>query len=133
MPFIPAKKATLLIPSGSDRNPDSLHLHVMLTNACKDNQHLLVSLATARDGQFYDTACVIELGEHPFIARQSCVVYRRLRTSHRLHLIKCVDGGLFVEREPVSDDLYERICAGIDASQFAPQGMRAYWTKNKLR
>lgn len=131
MPYNPVSKATLLIPSGSLRNPNAKHLHVILTDACADGLHLLGSITSVQRGIFHDKTCIIQAGEHPFITHDSYFAYRRLMTSLGNHVIKCVDGWEYNPKEPVSDALFDRICAGIDVSEFTPRGMRTYWEENK--
>lgn len=60
MSYKPIKKGPLLIPSGSNRNPDGLHLHIILTDACANCQHLLVSISTVRVGQYHDPTCIVK-------------------------------------------------------------------------
>jgi len=130
MPYEPIKKGTLLVPSGSYNNPDAHHLHVILTDACTNSQHLLVSITSIKAGISYDDACVIEAGEHAFIGHRSYVYYRRSRQDRAAHLTKCVEGGLFHPRDPVSDALFERICEGIELSRFIPRWVRNYYREN---
>ena len=58
-------------------------------------------------------------------------MYRLLRTVPGNHLKKCVDGWTFHEKEPVSDDLFDRICEGIERSEFTPRGMKKFYLDNK--
>lgn len=131
MPYKPVSRATLLIPSGPPTNPDKLHLHVILTDECAAGFHLLGSIASVQRGRFHDKSCIIEAGEHEFIKHDSYFIYRRLTTARGSHIVKCVDGWLYRPKDPVSVALYNRICAGIDRSDFSPRGMQAYWAENK--
>lgn len=130
MAYQPAKRGTLLVPSGPANNPDQLHLHVILTDSCENNRHLLVNISTIRNGIFYDPTCVIEPGEHPLVVEQSSVVYRRARTLHADQIRICVDGWSFKPKEPVSEELFSRICDGVDASRFTPRDMKRYFLAN---
>lgn len=127
MPYIPARKATLLIPSG----PSGFHLYVILTDACDDDLHLIGSICSIRRGTKYDSTCVIKPGEHKFCKHDSYFLYRRLITIKGSHLTKCVDGWEFKINNPVSNVLYKRICDGIEKSSFTPRGMEAFWAANK--
>jgi hypothetical protein len=66
----PARKnQTLLIPSGTKK-----HLFVVLSEAseaCPDDNVLLVSFSTIREERFYDRTCIVEPEEHPFINKPS--------------------------------------------------------------
>ena len=130
MAYQPAKRDTLLIPSGPPNNPDQLHLHVILTDCCENNRHLLVNISTIRGGGYYDPTLVIEPGEHPLVIEQSWVVYRRATTLHADHIKKCVDAWSFKPKEPVSEELFSRICDGVGASSFTPRDMKRYFVAN---
>ena len=131
MAYRPVRKAGLLIPSGTYENPDALHLHIILTNKCADGFHLLGSIATVRRGQRHDPICIIEADEHPFINRLSYAIYRRFTTVRSSHITKCVDGWVYRKHDPISDDLYERICEGIADSDFTPRRIIEYWEENQ--
>ena len=131
MPFTPAKKATLLIPHGMAGNIEVFHLHIILTDACKDGLHLLAPITSIRKERFHDPTCVIQAGEHPFIKHESYLAYRLLKIVAGRHIKKCVAGWVFKIKEPVSDILYNRICDGMEPSEFTPLGMKKYYTENE--
>lgn len=130
MPYQAVKGNTLLIPSGPVNNPDQLHLHVILTDSCENNRHLLVNISTIRDDAFFDSTCVVEPGEHPSVPKRSWVVYRRAMTLHADYIKKCVDGWSFKPKEVVPKGLFSRICDGVGASNFTPRDMKRYFAAN---
>jgi hypothetical protein len=67
MLYQPAKKGTLLIPSGTYDNPEKKHLFVILTEASPAGDHLLVSISSIKHEVRHDPACEISVGEHRFI------------------------------------------------------------------
>ena len=127
MPYVPARGHTLLIPSGTSNNPDQNHLFVIITERCPANRHLLVNLTSIRPGVHHDPACIVEIGEHPFVTSQSYIVYRLARTDHAAHLTRCVDGWIFRQREDVPQDLLQRICDGVLQSEFIKRADRSYF------
>jgi hypothetical protein len=130
MAYVVARGNTLLIPSGTPREPDKKHLFVVLTDECKDGFHLLVSISTIRPNVFHDPACIIKAGEHPFIAMDSYAAYRLSQTTGAAHIVKCVDGWLYMKKEPASDVLLQRLCDGVETSQFAPARIQNYYRAN---
>ena len=130
MPYQAVKRGTLLIPSGPVIYPDQLHLHVILTDSCENNRHLLVNISTIRDGAFYDPTCVVEPGEHSSVTKRSWVVYRRAVTLHADYIKNCVDGWSFKPKEEVPEGLFARICDGVGASSFTPRDMKRYFVAN---
>jgi hypothetical protein len=127
MPYVPAKGSTLLIPSGSDGNPEGLHLFVILTDRCNEGMHLLVNFATVRPDRYVDQTCIVEAGEHEFLKAKSFVHYRHARTDRAELLTKCVDGWTFKPKDPVSADLLERIRAGVAASPQTARRVKTYF------
>lgn len=127
MPYISARGHTLLIPSGTANNPDQSHLFVVITDRCPANRHLLVNLTTIRAGIHHDPACIVEAGEHPFATERSYIAYRLARTDHAGHLMRCVDGWTFRQKENVSPELLQRICEGVLRSEFIKRADRTYF------
>ena len=126
MTFVPSKKSTLLIPSG-----ETNHLFVILTDACSQHQHLLVSFSTIRQECFHDPSCIVTEGEHPFIKRPSFLAYNHARTELHSHLVKCVSGWTFRPHAPVTDDLFEKICRGLIESDHTPNRIKKYYQEQQ--
>jgi hypothetical protein len=132
MPYEPARAKTLLIPSGTERDPNKKHLFVILTDACRDGQHLLVSLSRVKEGVHYDTACVFEPGEHAFVRERSFAAYRLARIESAQHLIRCVDSWYFTPKEDMPLPLLQRMCDGLERSEFIAQRIVTYY-RNAIR
>lgn len=126
MSFVPGKKKTVLVPSGPG---DYLHLYVILTDACKNNMHLLVPISSIKEGKFHDNTCEILAAnqEHPFIKKDSFVYFSKIQSRPRTHIIKCVEERSYIEREEVSDSLFQRISEGVTQSKFVPA-----WAKKQF-
>lgn len=118
---------TLLIPSGP---AEAKHLFVILTNADKYGQLLLVSISTIRTGKNYDATTIVVPGEHEFIKAPSFVYYRKIEQRPRTGLIKCVENGLFSTKEPTTDRLFNRICSGLPQSEMSAPWAIKYFAEN---
>ncbi len=127
MPYEPARGHTLLIPSGTNQDPEKKHLFVLITDRCAAGSHMLVSLSTIREGVFHDPACVVDVGEHPFVKAQSFIEYRMARMDTAIHLQRCVDGWTFLPKENVSRELLEKICGGLQVSEHITKSMLNYY------
>jgi len=82
--FVPFRRATLLIPSGSNQNLERKHLFVLLTDPIEtkdfDEKHvLLVNITSVPEGLPYDSTCVLKIGEHRFVKHDSYVFYAKAR------------------------------------------------------
>ncbi len=66
----------------------------------------------------YDTACVFDGGEHPFIEKKSFVLYRAADQKRQDAIERGVEKGLFVPRADMPDEPFAAMCAGIALSDF---------------
>lgn len=130
MTFKPQKKATLLMPSGPPGDLERKHLWIILTDPCQDEAHLLVNASTVRDNRFYDPTCILEAGEHRRITARSWIEYRRAKAVRSSALIKGEAAWLYHPAEPVSDEVFDRVCKGLLESEFTPIRMKKYFNGN---
>jgi len=81
MAYVPTKGHTLRMPSGPNN-----HLHVVLTGISTTLTHLLVNFSTIKDGVVHDPACLVGVGDHPFITAPSYMAYQfaRIEMAHDL-------------------------------------------------
>ena len=112
----------MLIPSG----PRGNHLFGIVTEACPQGQHILLSVSTIREGAFHDPTCVIAPGEHSFVNDPSWVVYRDARIEHSTKLTRMVDSGYYRTHDDLSDDLVIRMLDGIGISPHTPRHVIRY-------
>lgn len=122
MVYDPARCDTLLIPSG----PSGEHLFAITTDACNEANHLLLNVSTIREGSFHDPACIVNVGDHPFITSQSYVVYRsgQIQKAERLTLM--VDGWVYKKHQPACDALVKKMLDGVTVSRFTPKFIISY-------
>lgn len=84
----------------------------------------MLASVTTWTNHLCDDACVLGAGDHPFIKVKSYVIYRKCRIEKCKTLIKGVDEGLLIPRDPFSDDSFTRICEGIEKSKQTPWKMK---------
>ena len=128
MSFIAGKNKTILIPSGPSHDPDRKHLFCILTDASRNNEHLLAPVSSVKPGKFYDPTCVVLPGVHSFIKKESYVEYRLMEIRHAEHICKLVRKNEWTAKEEFDEGLHNRICEGILVSKFTPR-----WAKNHYR
>jgi len=131
--YLPGKGCTLLIPSRTLLDPDGRHLFVVLTNRCDGGQHLLVSISSVKPNRGHDPTCILEAGEHPWVNRQSYVLYAKVRQVPHVGLIKCVKSGLYIPKENCDEAALKKICAGITESPMTPRWAKEYFRRNSDR
>lgn len=127
------KKGTLLIPSGTENNPDKRHLFVVLNDPSPDTgKVLLASFSTYRTDIYCDGTCVIEEGEsgHGFLRVKSFVRYQKLRFSTEAQLQAGISSGTFEQREYLGDEIFDRVCQGVFDSPFSAKKFRKFLAKH---
>jgi len=125
--YVPYKKGTLLIPSGTLIEPNKRHLFVILTDRCSNYGHMCVPISTIKSFIRYDDACVVPANSHEFITEDSFVLYRFAETRHFAHISKNVGLKFFIPKADVSDTLFQAICDGVHRSRFISPRMREYF------
>lgn len=134
--FVPFRRATLLIPSGPQQNPDQKHLFILLTDpvsmAGGGKESLLVGMASVRQGFFHDPACLLYPGDHPFITRQSYINYRMARIEDSEKLVRGVKQGALIPKEILAGEIFARVCHGLTESRHtAPKILEFYLAATK--
>lgn len=115
--FRPEPRATLLYPSGPPRDPTQPHLFILMTVPSGPAQQVLMVPVSTRTRRS-DTTCVINAGDHDFFQHESVVEYRYARIEPAERLVRGVSSGEFVEREAVSQQLFDRVRTGFFKSRF---------------
>lgn len=114
---------TVLIPSGP-----GYHLFVVFNSPTDFPTYppqscVLVSFSTVRPGP-YDATRVVQAGVHPFIKEPSFVAYRQARMETAAVLAERVGSGIYIPREPVTQELRAELIAGLYASTLTPQYLK---------
>jgi hypothetical protein len=121
-----ATSSTLLVPSG----PTGLHLFfiilgpLQLASCGSVPRVLMVNASTIRDGTPYDTACVLDKGDHPFIRHRSYIAYRQIRMDPAAHVEGMVRSAVWLPHEPCQQGLLERIVEGASKSKLISHGFK---------
>src|SRR2546421_8744937 len=108
------------MPSG----PEGGHLFVILNDPAVLGTYgsrphsVLVNISTLRPGLPYDGTCVLPAGCHPFVKRDSYVVYARARIDPADHLQRLVEQGVFKPQDAMPTQITEKIKTGLKQSMF---------------
>ena len=132
MLFLPFPKATLLVPSGPDSDPDCKHLFIVLTapNAI-DLSVLKVGVSSVPSTGNHDPTCELFRGDHPFIRHPSYIRYRDAVIIEAQKLIDGVASGALIAKDPLSDDIMARVVYGIETSPFVAPKVLAYYLAHR--
>jgi hypothetical protein len=131
--FLPLKRATLLIPSGPLTDTDRKHLFILLTDPHVDdvgkNCVLMVSISTVRQSVPYDSTCMLYRGDHTFVKHDSYVFYQKARLEEADKVLRGVKGGLLVPQDPLSGEVFARVCKGLEDSRLTPAKLLSFYRK----
>jgi hypothetical protein len=122
MTYVPYKKGTLLIPTGGKN-----HLFAIITEKCPQGEHLIVNVTSVNAGISHDTTCILDIGDHPFIRRQSYVEYRRADIVSAAHMTKMVDSRVYQTSADISANVLQLLCDGIEDSPFVKRRILNYF------
>ena len=111
MAQLPYKSGGLLIPF----NPE-LHLFCILNDPCASRLCLVTMITTIYDGRHHDPACVIDVGDHPFIRHPSYLLYRAADTLRASQIVSLIDQKYYIPREDFEAAVFKRIRDGLFAS-----------------
>lgn len=123
MPWVCQAGATVLIPSGAGH-----HLFVILNSPTDFPTYppqscVLISFSTIRTGP-YDTTRIVQPGAHPFVKTASYVAYRQARIETSANLSHRVGMGMYIPREPITEEMRKDIIAGLYVSPLTPRYLK---------
>ncbi len=87
----------------------------------------MVSISTVRAGQYHDPACRLFPGDHPFITRESYVVYAMARIESADKISRGVTQNILVPKAPMDGSVFARICQGVLDSKHTPRHMKEFF------
>lgn len=113
----PAIGDTFIIPDKRDGYVP--HLWIVISDPSA-NPELVVLVSMTSFEEYKDCSCRIDAGEHPQAKHDSVIDYHSARMISAADLEAKSNDHKIRRREPVSEELLERILAGADTTQFIP-------------
>lgn len=127
--YIPAKKGTILIPSGS---ADHLHFicsdPVFFPDLARDCV-LVANISTVKPDIYHDPTCILDVGDHPFIRHPSFVFYKKADIFGADNISRNVADGTFTVHDPCEDIVLTRILAGFNISDDVRLRVKKFYLK----
>lgn len=113
---------------------DTPHLWIVVAGPDAASRVILLSFTSVKGRD--DRTTVRDVGEHPFLTRQSVIAYKYPMYVEIIEFEQLIAHGSFVCREDCSPALLKRVAAGILKSQSMPTGIaNAYvamlWAEKK--
>ena len=127
MPWIAARKATLLIPSGPSHDPNRKHLHIVVTDPNASGDVLIVCVVSIPSTYIYDSSCTFFPGEHPFIVKDSYVAFRFSRVVQASVLEAKVAAGDYIAKAGLAEKRFADVVVGrMDSPFTTPKILKFY-------
>lgn len=92
------------------------HLWVVISDPGLDGDRVLFVSMTSYDIT-KENACLIDVGEHPFVQHKTCIAYDFARVTTLEVLKNLEDQGHLRRNVPISAELLERIRQGVSLSR----------------
>jgi hypothetical protein len=126
-----AEGSTAIIPSGPSSDPQRGHLFVFVTGAFEDENGVpsvaLVPLSSRKDYMLGDPTVVLRAGDHPFITKETWVCYRKAAVMAAEGLAKDIESGKIILKEPMKEEVLQRVKQGVCRSPYTPRRVRAFY------
>jgi hypothetical protein len=91
------------------------HLWIVISDPALDPQRVvLVNMTSHRADK--DQACVLEMGDHPYVSHRTCIEYRRAKVVRDGDMEALLSAGKISKSAPCSPALLKRIRDGVAAS-----------------
>lgn len=130
MSFYPAKKGTILIPSGRTDHLSIICCDPVYYPRTLTDSVLIVNVSTVTDKNHVDKTCILKAGDHEFIRHDSFIFYQKADIYSVDNIIKNVNDGSFVCHKPCNDDIFNRILLGFETSKFVIYKVKQFYLKH---
>jgi len=98
------------------------HLWVVISDPESYPDDLVVIVSLTSHDLWKDPACVLSLGDHPFIRHETSVYYAKARFVSRGRLDHLVEVGDVIPNTPMEPEVLARIRRGAGDSDFIKEG-----------
>ena len=109
------------MPTGGNGN----HLFVVCTAPCANNKVVLANISSWK-GDRCDPTVRFDVGIHPFLTKQSYVVYNYAEVERCVTINRGEELGKFVRRTPFPEPYLTQVYDGLMVSRFTPRKVKKY-------
>lgn len=118
-----ALQQAMLVPSGNSGH----HLFITIAGPSVIAGYgaaphvVMVCLCTVPDGVPYDTACVLQPGQHQFVQRPSYLAYRHMRIDPVTHVDQMIAKNVWIPQASCTEAVLQQVIAGVCVSKLTPR------------
>lgn len=114
-----------------DRNID-IHPRIVISDPELNPDQVVLVNFTGADGEYRDHSCLLEIGEHPWLKKRTCISYKDASVVKQVAVDKLLENSSLTLLAPVSDEVLEKILRGADASDYLPNKCRRILSDQSL-
>jgi len=108
------------------------HLFIILLDPIGPQRlTIIVPCSTIRSPK-YDATCELNPGDHPFIVERSFIRFHKAKIVAVEDIEKSIKTGRANMREPITQELLERVCAGLVKSPFTRRGVKRWYHEQTM-
>lgn len=126
MAYVVERHASFLVPSGSFRNEDAMHLHIVSTEPCQSQKCLLLNVSTIHQDIWHDPTCTLSAGCHEFVKADSYINYQFAIVKPTAQITKMIDGWVYHPKAAFKPELTDLILSGVRRSDMTPNYVLNY-------
>ncbi len=106
------------------------HLHIILTQADRDNEFVAVSVSSLKSHPRPDLTVVIKKGIHRFIKHDSIILYAMAKIWNIKDFRSYLQSGMAIHDDPIDETLLEEIKKGLFKSKFTKLKIKDFCRTN---
>ena len=126
MSYMPARRGTILIPSGPLHDQARKHLFVICTDPCEKGLQLVIPISS-KTNDLCDSTCVLQPHEHAFLKHDSFVFYKKARIESSCIITKGVNDRVFIPHDEMNRQSFQKIMNGICRSSETARKVKIYY------
>jgi len=113
------------MPSGTYHDPNIKHMFMVCTNIDQHGNVVLAPVSSWKNN-LSDGTCKLAIGCHPFVTRDSHILYRKCRIEFASAIEKGLAQGIFKQLKDVNQSLIEQVIKGISISPHTPYKVKKH-------
>ena len=108
------------------------HPRIVISDPELNTDKVVLVNFTGFDGEYRDHSCVLEIGEHSWLKKRTCISYKDASVVKRADVDKLIKSGGLKLLDPVSDEVLRKILAGAEATDDLPNKCRRILSDQSL-
>jgi hypothetical protein len=101
------------------------HPRIVISDPELNEDKVVLVNFTGFEGEFRDHSCVLEVGEHGWLTKRTCISYKDATVVSQKQFDELFNRKLMTKLDPVSDDVLRKILKGAEVTDELPNKCRS--------